>query len=362
MEYWCGLRPNEQRKIGAKLLGPLFLYAGNAPVPRMQPRRAMTKRIALSVLIAGAAALALSGNAKAFPERTSTIIVPYQAGGSTDILARLVAQRLAERWKRNVVVENRTGGNGAVAINAVKKSDPDGYTWLAVASSRLTLGGSVSRAFVDFANDFAPISRLGYVANMVVVHPSVPAHSISELIAVAKSKPGMLTYGTQSIGSNGHLNGELFQQRSGVKLLHVPYKGSAAAVSDLISGQINIMFDNLPTVLAPIKSGQLRALAVTTKTRSTFFPDVPTVDEAGLPGFDTSAWFALVVPKDTPEAIRIKIEKSVVEVVSAPDIREKMKQFGVIPAAEGASDLMKRTEEEKSMWEDVLAKANIKLD
>lgn len=317
---------------------------------------------ALMIVAAVFAALASPANANSFPQRTSTIVVPYQAGGSADILARIVALKVSQRWGRSVIVENRTGGNGAVGINAVKKSEPDGYTWLAVASSRLVLSSASARADIDFANDFAPISRLGYVANVVVVTPSIEAKSILELITLARAKPGMLTYGSQSIGSNGHLNGELFQQRAGVSLLHVPYKGSAPAVRDLIGGQINMMFDNLPTVLSPIRSGQLRALAVTTKARSEFIPSVPTVSEAGLPNFETSAWFAMVVPKNTLEPIRAEIEKAVVEALSAPDVREMLRNSGIIPAAEGAAELLARTRQEKSVWQEVLTRANIKLD
>jgi tripartite-type tricarboxylate transporter receptor subunit TctC len=304
----------------------------------------------------------VAAHGQQYPSRTVTFVVPYQAGGSTDILARVIAQKLTDRWHQRVIVENRPGGNGSIGINQVARADADGATLLAVASSRLVLSGATTRKQIDFEQDFAPITRIGFVPNVVVVHPSIPAKTIAELIVLAKSKPGQLTYGSQSIGSNGHLTGELFQQRAGVKLLHIPYKGSAPAVRDLLSGQINLMFDNLPTVLAPIQDGKLRALAVTTIERSDSLPDVPTVAESGLPGFDTSAWFAVLVAKKTPEPVRAEIESSIVSVLALLDVRSLLKNGGIIVASEGSADLLRRVKDESAMWSDLLSKADIKLE
>ncbi len=317
--------------------------------------------LSLVGLLAGVTwAVAASG--QQYPSRTVTFVVPYQAGGSTDILARVIAQKLTDRWHQRVIVENRPGGNGSIGINQVARADADGTSLLAVASSRLVLSGATTRKQIDFEQDFAPVTRIGFVPNVVVVHPSVPAKTIAELIALAKSKPGQLTYGSQSIGSNGHLTGELFQQRAGIKLLHIPYKGSAPAVRDLVGGQINLMFDNLPTVLAPIQDGKLRALAVTTIERSDSMPDVPTVAESGLPGFDTSAWFAVLVAKKTPEPVRAEIESAIVSVLAMPDVRSLLKKAGIIVASEGSANLLQRVNEESALWKELLTKADIKLE
>jgi tripartite-type tricarboxylate transporter receptor subunit TctC len=304
----------------------------------------------------------LTAQADQFPSRTIRFIVPYQAAGTTDIVTRVVAQKLTERWGRSVIVENRPGGNGLIAISQVAAAEPDGYTLLSVASSRLTLTSATSRKQVDFGRDFAPITRIGFVPNVVVVHPSLPVTTIPELIALAKAKPGALAYGSQSIGSNGHVTAELFQQRAGVRLTHIPYKGSAPAVQDLLAGHIQIMFDNLPTVLAAIKSGQLRALAVTTAQRSDALPEVPTVEESGLPGFDTSAWFAVTAPKAVPSAIRTEIENAIIAVLAIPEVRSRLKTAGIDAVADGSAALIKRIREESSMWDEVLTKGNIKLE
>ena len=323
----------------------------------------MKLRRILSLLgLLAVATWGVAAHGQQYPSRTVTFVVPYQAGGSTDIMARVIAQKLTDRWHQRVIVENRPGGNGSIGINQVARANADGTTLLAVASSRLVLSGATTRKQIDFEQDFAPITRIGFVPNVVVVHPSVPAKTIAELIALAKSKPGQLTYGSQSIGSNGHLTGELFQQRAGVKLLHIPYKGSAPAVRDLLGGQINLMFDNLPTVLAPIQDGKLRALAVTTIERSDSLPDVPTVAESGLPGFDTSAWFAVLVAKKTPEPVRAEIESAIVSVLAMPDVRSLLKNAGIIAASEGSASLLQRVKDELAIWNDLLTKADIKLE
>ena len=320
------------------------------------------RRILSLIGLLAVATWSVAAHGQQYPSRTVTFVVPYQAGGSTDILARVIAQKLTDRWHQRVIVENRPGGNGSIGINQVARADADGTVLLAIASSRLVLSGATTRKQIDFEHDFAPITRIGFVPNVVVVHPSVPAKTIAELIALAKSKPGGLTYGSQSIGSNGHLTGELFQQRAGIKLLHIPYKGSAPAVRDLLGGQINLMFDNLPTVLAPIQDGKLRALAVTTIERSDSLPDVPTVAESGLPGFDTSAWFAVLVAKKTPEPVRAEIESAIVSVLALPDVRSLLKNAGIIVASEGSADLLRRVKDESAIWNDLLTKADIKLE
>lgn len=310
------------------------------------------------------AVTACSGaNADEFPPRTVTIVSPYQAGGTSDIIARVLAQKLSERWGKSVIVENRPGANGAIGVTAVARSAPDGATLLAVASSALTLNPLFyPKLSYNVDSDLAPITRTGKVTNVLVVNPAVPAKNVQELIALAKAKPGTLTYASQGNGSNGQVTGELFKQRAAIDITHVPYKGSAPAVQDLLGGQVQLMFDNLPSVLQLIRSGQLRALAVTTSERAPQLPDIPTIAESGLAGFDTSAWFALLAPKATPEAVRAEIEHAAVAVLTAPATREQLRTAGIEVAADGSSELQKRIGAETQMWRSVIGKAGIKLE
>ena len=253
--------------------------------------------------IAGFLALtgSLNANADEFPNRTVTIVSPYQAGGTSDIIARILAQKLSERWGKSVIVENRPGANGGIGVTAVARAAADGTMLLAVASSALTINPLFySKLPYDVDNDLAPVTRTGRVTNVLVVNPSVPVKNVQDLIALAKAQPGKLSYASQGNGSNGQVTGELFKQRAGVDILHVPYKGSAPAVQDLLGGQVQLMFDNLPSVLQLIRSGQLHALAVTTSVRDPQLPDIPTIAESGLIGFDTSAWFALLHQRQRP--------------------------------------------------------------
>jgi len=301
--------------------------------------------------------------AQSFPSKTITIISPYQAGGSSDIIARILAQKLSERWGKSVIVENRPGANGGIGVSAVARAAPDGHTLLAVASSALTINPLIYASLpYDVARDLAPVTRTGSVANVLVVHPSVAASSVAELIALAKREPGKLSYASQGIGSNGHMTGELFKQRAGIDLLHVPYKGSAPAVQDLLAGQVQAMFDNLPSVLPLIRAGKLRALAVTTAERSSQLPDIPTIAEAALPSFETSAWFALLAPRNTPVEICAVLERAAVEALTAPDTRERLRAAGVNVAADGSEELAKRIDAETQMWRGVIGKAGIKSE
>lgn len=319
----------------------------------------------LSRVFVGLLALAASPYAYAdeFPSRTVTIVSPYQAGGTSDIIARILAQKLSERWSKNVIVENRPGANGGIGVTAVTRAAADGHTLLAVASSALTINPLFyPKLPYSVDGDLAPITRTGTVANVLVVHPSVPANNVQELIALAKAKPGKLSYASQGNGSNGQVTGELFKQRAGVNILHVPYKGSAPAVQDLLAGQVQLMFDNLPSVLQLIRSGRLRALAVTTAERNSQLPDTPTIAETGLPDFDTSAWFALLAPKAAPDTVRTEIERAAITALTAPDTREKLRTAGIEVAADGSSALQKRIGDETQMWRGVINRAGIKVE
>jgi tripartite-type tricarboxylate transporter receptor subunit TctC len=311
------------------------------------------------------ACLMLVGSAHAveFPSRTVTIISPYQAGGTSDIIARILAQKLQERWGKPVIVENRAGANGGIGVAAVAHAAPDGHTLLAVASSALTINPTFYPSLpYDVDRDLAPITRTGMVANVLVVTPSLPAKSVAELIALAKAKPGQLSYASQGIGSNGQVTGELFKQRTQTEILHVPYKGSAPAVQDLLAGHVQLMFDNLPSVLQFIRAGQLRALAVTTAQRSAELPDVPTLAESGLPGFDTSAWFALLAPKQTPAGVRSEIEQAAIAALNDADAKTRLRAAGIEVAADGAAALERRIKDERAGWREVITRAGIKAE
>ena len=312
----------------------------------------MLGRIIVVMLALSACISAYAGE---FPSRTVTIVSPYQAGGTSHIIARILAQNLTEQWGKSVIVE--------IGVTAVTHASPDGHTLLAVASSALTINPLFyPKLPYNVDHDLAPITRTGTVANVLVVNPSVQATSVQALIALAKAKPGQLSYASQGNGSNGQVTGELFKQRANIDILHVPYKGSAPAVQDLLAGQVQLMFDNLPSVLQLIRSGQLRALAVTTAERSPTLPDTPTIAESGLSGFDTSAWFALLAPKATPEAVRVEIERAAIAALTAPDTRERLRAAGIDVTADGSIALQKRIGDETQMWRTVISKAGIKAE
>jgi tripartite-type tricarboxylate transporter receptor subunit TctC len=314
------------------------------------------------LLITGSIIATANVRADEFPSRTVTIISPYQAGGTSDIIARVLAQKLQERWGKPVIVENRAGANGGIGVAAVAHAAPDGHTLLAVASSALTINPTFYPSLpYNVDRDLAAITRTGVVPNVLVVTPSLPAKSVAELISLAKAKPGQLSYASQGIGSNGQVTGELFKQRTQTEILHVPYKGSAPAVQDLLAGHVHLMFDNLPSVLQFIRAGQLRALAVTTAQRAEELPDVPTLAESGLPDFDTSAWFALLAPKQTPASVRSQLENTAIAALSDSDAKTRLRVAGISVAADGAAELHKRIAVETNTWRDVILKAGINV-
>ena len=319
----------------------------------------MIRKFALSFAVL---CLATSAQAQSFPSRPVTIVSPYQVGGTSDIIARILGQKLSERWGQSVVVENKPGANGGLGVSQVVRADPDGHTLLAVASSALTLNPIFYKNLsYNVERDLAPISRTGTVANVLVVHPSVDAKDLKSLVALAKAKPGELIYASQGVGSNGHLIGEQFRLRAGIEMRHVPYRGSAPAMQDLLGGRVQLMFDNLPSALPQIQSGNLRAIAVTTAERSSLLPDVPTIAESGYPGFDAPAWFAILSSKATPSSLRAELEKSVVEALKSPDTREKLKAAGVDIAADGADELARRIDNDTKTFREVVEKAGIEV-
>jgi len=285
----------------------------------------LTAVLALMLATAGA-------SAQGYPTKPIRLVVPYPAGGPLDIMARAIGQKLTEAWKPPVVVDNRAGAGGNIGADFVAKSAPDGYTLLMGAVATHAINPSLySKIPYDPVKDFAPVALVAQVPNILVVNPAVPAKTVRELIDLARAKPGTLNFGSGSTGSTGHLAGELFNTMAGVKMVHIPYKGAAPATADLLGGQVQLMFDNLASALPNVKAGKLRALAVTTLARSPAIPELPTIAESGLPGFDLTTWFGLLVPAGTPPEIVARLNAEIVRALDAKDMRERLEKMGAEP-------------------------------
>jgi len=286
------------------------------------------KRLFLALL----GALPLLAAADTYPSKPIRFVVPYPAGGPLDTIARLLGQKVSESVKQPVVVDNKPGAGGNIGADAVAKSPADGYTILmgAVATHAInpTLYASIP---YDPVRDFIPVTQVASTPNVLVVNPSVPAASVGEFIAYARANPGKLNFGSGSTGSAGHLAGELFKTQAGVEMTHVPYKGAAPAMNDLVGGQIQLMFDNLASSLGQVKAGRVRALAVTTARRTSLAPDLPTIAESGLPGFDINTWFGIFVPANTPREVVERLHAQFTRALALPDVKERMLALGAEP-------------------------------
>ena len=305
------------------------------------------------------AALCLPALAQ-YPAKPVKLIVPYAAGGTTDVLARIVADKLTQSLGQPVVIEYKPGAGGTIGADAAAKSPPDGYTIVMGApGSHSTAPSLYAKLPFDPVKDFAPIVHVANVPNSIIVHPTVPVKSVVELIAYAKANPGKLTYGSAGTGATTHLTGELFALLADVKLTHVPYKGSAQAMIDLLGGQIQMMFENLPGAASQIRSGKLRGLAVTSLRRSPAFPDLPAVSET-LPGFEVVAWFALFAPAGTPPAIVARLNAETDRALKLADVREKIAQAGSDPIGGTPDELARFLAGDIAKWARVTREAGIK--
>jgi tripartite-type tricarboxylate transporter receptor subunit TctC len=279
---------------------------------------------------AAAFAVALSAAAQTYPSKPIKIIVPFPPGAATDTLARSVAQKMAEAFGQPVIVENKAGATGTIGSAGVAASPADGYMLLMATTSTHGIAPNLYKTSpYNPVKDFEPVSLIGWTPNVLAVNNSVKANSVKELIALAKSQPGKMTFASSGSGSSIHLAGELFKSMAGVDMLHVPYKGAAPALTDLIGGQVDIMFDTVAQSLPQIKAGRIKAIAVTTSRRSSVLPDVPTVSEAGLPGYEMAGWIGLLAPKGTPKEVIDKLHAEIVKIVKAPDVRARMAAAGV---------------------------------
>jgi len=301
--------------------------------------------------------------APAYPARPVTFVVPFAPGGGSDTGARIVANQLTQRWGQTVVVDNKPGAAGMIGADYVARASPDGYTLLIGNIGTQSINQSLYRKIPYNAETaFAPVSLIAELPLVMAVHPSIPAKTAKELGALAKSKPGELAYSTSGAGSAMHLAAELFQDGAGVKMLHVPYKGGGPAVQDLLAGQVALSFPTLLEASSHIKAGKLRALAVTGSKRAPAMPDVPTVAESYLPGFNSISWIGVLAPARTPVSVVEKIAKDIADVVNLPEVREKLIGLGATPMASTPAEFRKMIDDDRSRYARLIREKNIRAD
>jgi len=309
------------------------------------------------------APIAQAQSAANYPSKPIRIVVPFPPGGATDILARAIGNELSKAFNQSVVIENKGGGGGNPGADLVAKSAPDGYTLVMATVGTHAINMSLySKMPYDAVRDFEPIVLVAGVPNLLVVHPSVPAKSVKELTALAKAQPGKLNVASSGSGTSIHLAAELYKQMAGVDIVHVPYKGSAPAVADLLGGQVQMMFDNLPVSLPHAKAGKLRALAVTSPNRSSALPDVPTMDEEGYKGFDATSWFGLLAPAGTPKDIINKLNAASVKALASPEMRERLAAQGAEPVGNSPEQFGAFIKSEIEKWSKIVKASGARVD
>ncbi|HEY8381471.1 MAG TPA: tripartite tricarboxylate transporter substrate binding protein [Microvirga sp.] len=331
------------------------------------PRSSLTTRRRWLGLAAGlAAALTATGALAqgAYPNKPVRMIVPFAAGGTTDIFARLVGEKLSQAMGQQFVIENRGGAGGNLGADAVAKAEPDGYTIVMGTVGTHAINASLyAKMPYDALNDFAPVAYVAGVPNLMVVNPkTVKATTVQEFIAEAKASSRKLNMASSGNGTSIHLSGELFKQMTGVEMPHVPYRGSGPAINDLIGGQVDVMFDNLPSSIEHAKAGSLRAIAVTSSRRSPALPDTPTLAEAGLPGFEATSWFALFAPKGTPPEITARLNQEVRKALDTPDLQRRFAELGGEIKPMSPEELMTYVRGEHAKWAEVVKVSGAKVD
>lgn len=303
-------------------------------------------------------------HAQNYPSKVIRLVVPYPAGGPVDVIGRLLGQKLTENLGQQVLIDNRAGANGIIGVEMAAKSAPNGYTLLMASTSTHSINPLMySKLSYDPVRDFAPVAMLAVRPYILVVHPSVPAKTVKELIALAKSKPGELTYASGGgIGSGNHLAGELFKATAGVDILHVPYKGGAPALTELLGGQVAIFFAPIPIALSHVQAGKLRALAVTGATRAAVTPHLPTMSEAGLPGFEFSIWDGVLAPANTPKEIITKLNAAIVKILQMPDMKEKFSTMGADATSSTPEQLAALMRAEADKWAKILKESGARME
>jgi tripartite-type tricarboxylate transporter receptor subunit TctC len=323
--------------------------------------KAILKALAAAVLATTAFAFPLGAAAQAWPSKPIRIVVPFPPGGFNDTLARILAQDLPKTLGQPVIVENKPGGGSVVGTEIAAKSPADGYT-LFIAALPFSVIQSLYKTSFDVTKDFAPITLAGVSDNMLVAHPAFPVSSVQELIKFARAKPGKINYGSSGAGTSVHLCMELFKTMTKTYMTHIPYKGSAPVVADLIGGQVDIMFDNLPNVIGHVKGGRMKALAVSGGKRSALAPEVPTVAEAGVPGFEVTVWFGILAPAGTPRDIiqRLNVESS--KIINSPEVTDRFVKQGVEPRTGTPEQFGDMVKSEVVRWAKVIKDAGIKVE
>ena len=317
----------------------------------------------ISEVLAAVCMVAASGvAAQAYPVRPIRFIVPFAPGGTNDIVARMIGVKLTESWGQPVVIDNRGGAGGVIGADLAAKSVPDGYTLLMANVNFATNPGLVRNLPYDTEKDFAAVSLLATSPSVLVVHPSLPVRSVRELIALAKTKPGHLNYSTSGAGSTGHMAMELLKQMAGIEMVAVHYKGGGPALIDLIAGRVSPGFATILSAAPHIESGRLRALAVTTPKRSAALPDLPTVAEAGVPGYEFTGWWGVVVPARTPQPVVTKLHRELVRLLAQPEVRERLVREGADPASTTPEAFAVYMRTEVAKWSKIIKDANIRAE
>jgi tripartite-type tricarboxylate transporter receptor subunit TctC len=327
----------------------------------MQVARRTLIAASLSALALGAIVLPAQAQDK-WPSKPITYVVPFPAGGTTDILARLIGQKLGPALGTTVIIDNRPGAGGNIGSELVARAAPDGYTIMGGTISSHSINASLYKLSYDPLKSFAPITLIGTNANVLVVNPASPVHSVKELIAAAKAKPGSLSFASAGNGTSQHLSAELFKTMAGIDMVHIPYKGSAPAIQDVIGGQVPLMFDTTVVAGPFIQSGKVRPLAVTSAKRVATLPDVPTMAEAGVPGYEVVSWQAMFAPAGTPPAIVQRLQTEVAAILKQPDVQERLAKLGVDPSGMAPQQLAEFQAAEIAKWAKVVKAANVKVD
>jgi tripartite-type tricarboxylate transporter receptor subunit TctC len=328
---------------------------------KRQPQESVMKSLVLRALLGLSLTLPFASAAQeAWPTRPVRIVVPYPAGGVADLLPRLVGQKLSEKWGQPVVIENKPGASGNIGLAEVARAEPDGYTLGLAPTGNLTVNPTLfAKMPFDTAKDLTPVTNLAQSPNVLVVHPSVPAKTFRELIAHAKANPGKLNFSSPGAGAGAHLAGELLNIEAGIKAVHIPYKGMAPAVNDLLGGQVQMMFAGISTAIPHIRTGKLVPLAIASEKRSPQLPDVPTVAESGYPGFEVTSWYGIVARAGTPPEVIRKIHRDMAEALQQPDVRAKLEGLGLEPVGNTPAEFSKMIAAETRKWADIMKKAGI---
>ena len=301
--------------------------------------------------------------AQAWPSKPIRLIVPFPPGGGNDVIARAVAQKLGERLGQSVVVENRAGANGIVGLQALMQSAPDGHTIAVGAAGPLAVNpGLYDKLPYDPVKDFAPITNMVNFPLLLVTHPSVAAKTTRDLVELAKAQPGKLHYSSPGSGNSGHLAGELFNSMAGVKTVHVPYKGQGPALADLLAGQVQMLYSSIPSVLPHIRQGQLNAIAVGSAKRVPSLPEIPTIAESGVPGYEAYSWVGMIAPAGTPKDVIARLYREIVEILKQKDVAEKLNGQGALPVGDSPEQFAAYIKAEIDKWSAVVRSSNIKVE